>query len=357
MIHARILKRYAPGPDSAGFTLDVDLQTSAGVAVLFGPSGSGKTLTLDCIAGFVRPEEGRILADQQILFDAASGVHLSPQARQCGYVFQNYALFPHMTVRENLAFAGERLPRLERHRKVSEMLERFRLADVAGRRPHQISGGQKQRCSIARALIGSPRIVLLDEPGRGLDAPLRAELYDVVRQIRAEFGTPVLLVTHDLDECFELGEQMFILQDGKVAQTGSPAAILDKPAGLGVARLLGIYNLLPVEIAALDPGRNTSQLRVGEQTLAGPYFPGHLIGDRVWACCRPAQLQALPRNGRPKPNQLEATLQRAIEMPGGARLEFAGGIAVEMPRQSYLELRDTSEWVIEFPAGVLRVVG
>src|SRR5207245_9288261 len=128
-----------------------------------------------------------------------------PQDRNCGYVFQNYALFPHMTLRENMAFAAERRPRLERHRRVTEMLEKFQLAGVSGRRPHEVSGGEKQRCSIARALIGGPKLPLLDEPARGLDAPLRAALYDTLRQVRAAFNVPILLVTHGPDECVELG--------------------------------------------------------------------------------------------------------------------------------------------------------
>ena len=123
MILARIRKHFPPSADSAAFTLDLELQTTAGITVLFGPSGAGKTLTLDCIAGFVRPAEGRILLDDAILFDGATGVHLPPQARQCGYVFQNYALFPHMTLRANLAFAAERLPRLDACRdRVEERL-------------------------------------------------------------------------------------------------------------------------------------------------------------------------------------------------------------------------------------------
>src|SRR5262249_23132157 len=153
------------------------------------------------------------------------------------------------------------------HRRVNEMIERFRLADFAGRRPHEVSGGQRQRCSIARALIGGPKLLLLDEPAQGLDAPLRAELYEILRQIRADFKTPVLLVTHDLDECFELGEEMIVLRDGKIAQTGSPRKILDQPANLEVARLLGRFNLIAAEIRALDPGRNTSRVVIGEYEL------------------------------------------------------------------------------------------
>jgi molybdate transport system ATP-binding protein len=356
MIQARIRKMYAPREDSSGFTLDLEFQAGAAVTVLFGPSGSGKTLTLDSVAGFVRPDGGRILLDDAILFDAAAGVYLAPQARRCGYVFQNYALFPHMTLRQNLAFAAERRPRLERHRRVNEMLERFRLTEAAGRRPHEVSGGQRQRCSIARALIGDPRVLLLDEPAQGLDAPLRAEFYDVLRQVRADFKTPVLLVTHDLDECFELGDEMIVLHGGRIVQSGSPANILRAPASLDVARLLGEFNLLPAEIRALDPSRNSSRVRVGEFELDGPYFPGRLKGDRITICVRPEQLTVAARNGRPGANQIPADLRRAVERPRWVRLEFSGGIAVDLPRAEYERQRDNREWVIEFPPGALRAL-
>jgi molybdate transport system ATP-binding protein len=356
MIQARIHKRLAPGPESAGFSLELELKAAAGITALFGPSGAGKTLTLDSIAGFVRPDQGRILLDDQILFDAASGVHLAPQARRCGYVFQNYALFPHMTLRKNLEFAAERIPRLERHRKVTEMIERFHLADVSGRRPHQLSGGQKQRCSIARALIGSPRVLLLDEPARGLDAPLRAELYAVLRQVRAEFGTPILLVTHDFNECFELADEMLVIREGRVVQYGSPRRIFEAPANVDVARLLGAYNLLPVEIRALDPGRNSSRLRYRDLDFTGPYFPGRLIGDHGWLCVRPEQLSAVPRNGKPAPNQLPAALVRVVEQPRSARLEFADDITVELPGFDAEAHRQTKDWLIEFPPHSLKLL-
>ena len=304
MIQARIRKQYPPGPDSAGFSLDLEFQAAAGVTVLFGSSGAGKTLTLDSIAGFVRPDEGRILLDDQILFDGAARVHLPPRSRRCGYVFQNYALFPHMTLRQNLEFAAERAPRLGRHRKVTEMLEKFHLGEVAGHRPYQLSGGQKQRCSIARALIGASRVLLLDEPTRGLDAPLRAELYSVIRQVRQEFGTPILLVTHDTEECFLLADEMIVLREGRAVQSGTPRKVFEQPANADAARLMGLYNVLPVEIRSLDPGRNTSRLRYQDFELAGPYFPGRLIGNRRVVSVRPDQLSVAPQNGRPAFNQI-----------------------------------------------------
>jgi molybdate transport system ATP-binding protein len=356
MIQVRIRKTFPVRPDSALFSLDVDFKAEAGVTVLFGPSGSGKTLTLDSIAGFSRPDEGRVMLDDQILYDGASGVHLPPQARHCGYVFQDYALFPHMTLRQNLEFAVETRPRLERHRRVNEMIERFRLQDAAGRRPHEVSGGQRQRCSIARALIGSPRVLLLDEPTQGLDAPLRAEFYSILRQVRADFKTPMLAVTHDLEECFEIGEEMLVLREGRIVQSGPPRRILDQPANLDVARLLGKFNLLAAEIRSLDPGRNSSRVQMGEFELDGPYFPGHLKGDRVMLCVRPEQLRASPPNGRPGPNQIPAELNRAVDQPHGMRLEFSGGIVVEVSRVEYESHRDQQHWIVEFPRDVLRVL-
>jgi len=356
MIHARIRNEYAPGPESAAFSLDVDFKAAAGITVLFGPSGAGKTLTLDCIAGFVHPSEGRILLDDQILFDGASGVHLPPQARHCGYVFQNYALFPHMTLRKNLEFAVERIPRLERHRRVTEMLDKFHLAEVSGRRPYELSGGQKQRCSIARALIGSPRLLLLDEPARGLDAPLRAELYAVLRQVRQDFAIPILLVTHDFDECFELGDEMIVLRAGRVVQTGPPRKVFDQPANVDVARLLGAYNLLPAEILGLDPGRNISRLRFADFELTGPYFPGRLIGDHVWLCVRPDLLRVAPKDGRLRANQVAATLLRAVDKPQAVRLEFSDELVADLPRADFERYRGAKDWVIEFPQNGLRIL-
>ncbi|MBL8210396.1 MAG: ATP-binding cassette domain-containing protein [Bryobacterales bacterium] len=356
MILARLKKRFPAGPDSAEFLLDADLRSADAVSVLFGPSGSGKTLTLECIAGFIRPDEGRVMLGDDILFDAPTGVFLPPQARRCGYVFQNYALFPHMTLRENLLFATEFRAKLERHRKVNEMLERFRLTDLAGRKPRELSGGQKQRCSIARALLADPRLLLLDEPAQGLDPTLRDELHDVLREVRAGFQTPILMVTHSLEEAYTLADRVFVYNEGKVVQQGTPAEVFERPANATVARLMGIYSLIAADVLMLDPGRNTSQLRIGDTEITGPYLPGKFKGDRVWICVRPEELQALPRDGRPLPNQFPVQLERATQRPGAMRLEFQNDLRADISRADYERYRHNKEWTVEFPSTTLRVL-
>jgi len=224
MLQAAITKRFPAGAESAGFTLNVEFEARPGVTALYGPSGSGKTLTLDTIAGFIAPDSGRILLNDRILFDSGAQVHLPPRDRQCGYVFQNHALFPHMTVRNNLAFAASRLPRLERHRRIAELLDRFRIADLAGRAPHELSGGQKQRASIARSLIAKPQVLLLDEPANGLDATLRADLHSLIREIRQSLAIPILLVTHNPEECFALADQVLIYDGGVIMHRAAPLA-------------------------------------------------------------------------------------------------------------------------------------
>jgi molybdate transport system ATP-binding protein len=354
MIQASISKQFPAARESAAFSLEVTFRAGKGITVLFGPSGAGKTLVLDCIAGFVRPEKGRILVEDVLLFDAEAGVNRSPQHRRCGYVLQNYALFPHMTVRENLLFAAQSTPSVERHRRVNEMLERFRLTGVAGRRPHQLSGGQRQRCSLARSLVVVPRVLLLDEPARGLDAPLRSELYDILRNVREEFAIPILLVTHNLEECFELADEMFIFREGRIVQNGPPALVCGRPASLEIARLLGMYNILPVEIRSLDPSRNRSVLRLGNHDLQAEYYPGRLKGDHVHLLVTPKQLRATPGDIHDSSgNRVPAELERAVHVPDGVRLEFTGGLQVEIAREAYTQ---SKEWTIQFPSQGLRIL-
>ena len=354
-LEARIAKHLPESDDSAGFALDVEFSASPGITVLFGPSGAGKTLTLDLIAGFARPDSGRILLNDVLLFDAAAKVFLKPQDRDCGYVSQRDSLFPHMTLRQNLAFAAERRPRLERHRRVQEMIDRFHLADVAGRRPASVSGGQRQRCSIARTLLTGPKALLLDEPATGLDANLRAELFQILLELRKELEIPLLYVTHDLDEAVMLGNRMLVYEAGKIVQAAEPRMVLSRPANAKVAQMLGHANILEAEILALDPGRDTSRLRVslgggpmGE--LRGPYLPGHLIGDRVRLVLRADELRVHGSGGE---NRLPAVLEKTVERARMTEFRFAGDLVVLASRGE----RDFRNWFVEFPPEGLRVLG
>ncbi len=298
MLEARLQKKFGATKDAAGFELNVQFQAGPGVTVLFGPSGSGKSLTLDLIAGFAQPDGGRVLLNDRLLVDAGTNVSLKPQERGCGYLFQRPALFPHLTVRENLMLAAGRLAKRERHRKVGHLLEVFRLKELAGRMPAELSGGQKQRAAIARCLVAEPEILLLDEPSVGLDTTLRHEFYDALAASQAEFAVPVLLVTHDLEEAFLLADQMLVLVNGKLAQTGTPRQIFAQPANAAVADLLGLFNLLPAEIKHLDPGNNRSRLKWGEVELEGPYYPARLLGDQVTVCVRRDEIAASPKMGK-----------------------------------------------------------
>ena len=219
----------------------------------------------------MRPDEGRILLDDAILFDGATGVHLPPQARNCGYVFQNYALFPHMTLRENLEFAAERRPRLERHRRVNEMLERFRLTEAAGRRPHEVSGGQRQRCSIARAL---DRRAEAAAAGRTGARPGRAAAPGILR--RSAPGPSGIQDSHVAGHPRSGGvfrarpKKCSWCAKGASCRAERRARFSIRPRTLDVARLLGAFNLLAGEIRTLDPGRKTSRVQMGEFEIGWP---------------------------------------------------------------------------------------
>jgi len=357
MIQANIAKRFPAAEDSAGFTLNLAFEAKPGVTVLYGPSGAGKTLTLDSIAGFVTPDRGRIILGDRILFDAESRVNLAPQRRACGYVFQNYALFPHMTLRQNLAFGAQPLPRLERRRRIAELLDRFGLSDLAGRYPRQLSGGQKQRGSIARALIAEPEILLLDEPARGLDAALKTDLRSVILEIRGNVRIPILLVTHDLDECFALADHMIVLERGAIICQGSPPDLLRNPGTAAVAGLLGDFNTWDAEVLALDPARDCSCLRMLGAEIAGPYFPGCFKGDRILVCARPEELKlrADPGENRVRVQDVRTEPPRLTPRAQSIRADFGDNLIVDVPRDEWNGLtRDANSLWIEIPARALR---
>lgn len=342
MTHVRITRKTANG-----LSLDVDLPISPGVTVLYGPSGAGKTLLLEAIAGFVTPDAGRILLNDAILFDAAARVDLAARQRSLGYVFQNLALFPHMTLEGNVAFAADHWPRLERHRRVAEMLERFELTSASGLRPCAASPPQRLHCAVARALIGEPRLLLLDDAG--IDEPLLA-------RIREKFAGPILLVSSDLDLCTAGAGRLVLLEAGRVVQHGPAREVFDAPESVEAARLLGIPNIFEGTIAALDPGRNRSRLDFAAFSLTGPYIRGHFRGDRVSIAVRPEAL-SVGKGDAPGDNCIAADLLRVSERTRYVSLEFAHGIFADLSRDAYLRVKEQpGEWHVGFPVESLRVL-
>jgi molybdate transport system ATP-binding protein len=208
------------------FSLDVDFSAPSGVTVIFGPSGSGKTSILQCIAGLLRPDAGFIRVAGQTLLDSANGVDVPAQFRRIGYVFQDLALFPHLTAAENIAF-GIRVNGAERRQLVHDALEKFRITRVAHHRPAEISGGERQRVALARALVTHPRLLLLDEPFSALDDELKQEIMADLKRWLVENGVAVLFVTHDRDEACALGHRVLLLKDGKIVGEGGTEMLRD----------------------------------------------------------------------------------------------------------------------------------
>jgi molybdate transport system ATP-binding protein len=239
--------------------------------VLFGPSGAGKTLTLQCLAGLIRPGAGRIVVDGRVFFDSQTGVNLSAQERRVGYVFQGYALFPHLTVADNVGFGLRDRPRAERARRVTRVVEQLGLGGLERRYPRELSGGQRQRVALGRALAIEPALLLLDEPLSALDAPLRRALRDELREVLSDVGTAAVVVTHDFTEAYRLGDRIVVYDAGRVVQSAPRAELLWQPASESVARIMGIPNILHGTVIKATPDR--IQLRWRGQILEAVNSP------------------------------------------------------------------------------------
>lgn len=222
------------------FRLDVSFEAENETMALLGASGCGKSLTLRCIAGILTPDEGKIVLDGVTLFDSAAGIDLPPQKRQVGYLFQQYALFPHMTVRQNLAAAVKDKPR--RSAMTEELLTKFRLSDIADLRPAQLSGGQQQRTALARILASEPKTILLDEPFSALDSYLQYQLEVELAELLDEFTGTVLWVSHDRNEVFRNCRRVCVLDDGRSQGTYTLRELFHRPVTEAAARLSGCKN-------------------------------------------------------------------------------------------------------------------
>lgn len=229
-----------------GFTLHVDFTAGNTAAAILGASGCGKSMTLRCIAGVVKPDSGRIVLDGRVLFDSEKGIDLPPQQRNVGLLFQNYALFPNMTVEQNIlcALKKEKDP-AARKAACGSALRAMRLEELAHRLPSELSGGQQQRAALARILAGRPRILMLDEPFSALDSYLREEVEGEVGSLLSNFDGTALLVTHDRDEAYRLCREMIVMDSGEVLRAGTTKEVFADPRRLTAARLTGCKNILP----------------------------------------------------------------------------------------------------------------
>jgi molybdate transport system ATP-binding protein len=366
--------------DGPGLTLDVAFDKRIGdfhlrarfavgreLLVLFGHSGSGKSLTLKAIAGLLRPDAGRIAIGGVPVFDAARGIDVPPQQRGVGMVVQSYALFPHLTVRDNIAFGLDRLPKAERRARVDALLGLLGIAELAERRPEQISGGQAQRVALARALAPRPRLLLLDEPFSALDSAIRVGLRRELVRMKRELDLTIVFVTHDLREAHNLADRVAVFDRGQVLQTGTRDEVFERPASARVAELTEVRNIWHGRV--LDAGEGGTVIDVGAMTMrvSASLAPGTEVDLGI----RPERVLLL-RPDRPEGEGLRDTLVTAdivdeiahgasytlfFRVDGGARTD-GYDVEVDVPAHPYevLGVRRRRTWTLMFPRDALHVM-
>jgi len=249
------------------FVLEVDFAIGPGITILFGPSGAGKTTLLDCLAGLTVPNSGKIEIGNKVFFDLDRGINSPVQRRRVGYVFQDLALFPYLTAAANIAYGLAGLPRSEQQRQTGLILESFRISHLRARKPGEISGGERQRVALARALVTDPCLLLLDEPLAGLDAPTKSKIIDDLRAWNRLHRIPILYVTHSREEVFALGEQVVVLDNGRVVAQGTPHEVMTAPRQETVAQLAGFENILDAAVVATHEDRGTMTCRIANSSV------------------------------------------------------------------------------------------
>ncbi len=297
-----VTKRY--GKVTAVDRLDLVVRDGE-ILTLLGPSGCGKTTTLRCIAGFVVPDEGRIFLGEEEV------TRLPPEKRDIGFVFQNYALWPHMTVFQNLAFGLQlrRTPKEEIGKRVREVLSLVRLSGMEDRYPRQLSGGQQQRVALARALVLRPRVLLLDEPLSNLDAKLREEMRFEIRELQRQLGITAIYVTHDQAEALVLSDRIAVLNEGRLVQLGTPEEIYQRPANRFVAGFIGLSSFVEARVASVEADGATLEtedgvrFRVPKGSLAE--------GQTIVLAIRPEHVEILAAPSEELENVFQAEVLRA----------------------------------------------
>jgi molybdate transport system ATP-binding protein len=295
-----------------GFTLDVAFSVNQEILAILGPSGSGKTMTLQCISGLVRPDEGYVNLNGKVLLDTAKGINLPARQRKVGFVFQNYALFPHLTVSQNIGYGIRHLAVKEIKDRVAELLEKMNIQRLGDRYPRQISAGQQQRVAVARALAPEPEVLLLDEPFSALDSLVKERLQLELQTLHRFYRGNMLFVTHDLTEGYKFSSKIAVFESGRIVQHDDKEKVITCPSNHTVARLVGFKNLMEGSIIEIQ----------GASTLIEvPELGGHLrtimpktmsltLNQRVTIGIRPEYVRLSERPGE---NTFLSTVDRMSE--------------------------------------------
>ena len=300
-LNVRISKQFVSQKQS--FRLESDFTAQPGITILFGASGAGKTTLLDCIAGLTAPDAGRIVVCGEPLFDSDTHANVATERRNIGYVLQDLALFPHLTAEQNVRYGLSKLPATKQQELSSAIMESFRIAHLAKRKPREISGGERQRVALARTLVTDPVALLLDEPLAALDVPTKSKIIEDLRAWNQAHRVPILYVTHSRDEVFALGERVLILEQGKIAADGEPHQVMTVPRMETVASLVGFENIFDAAVTAVheDRGTMTCKLKNSDVELETPLvkaIPGTSLrvgiqaGDILLATSHPTGLSA-----------------------------------------------------------------
>jgi molybdate transport system ATP-binding protein len=301
----------------SGFVVSPDLDVGVppgGILVLFGPSGGGKTTILRQIAGLERPDRAVVRWGGERWCDTATGIWRTPQERRVGLVFQQPALFPHLSVRDNVEYGLTAWPRDRRRQRADELLGLLDIVDLAARFPRALSGGQAQRVAVARALAPQPQLVLLDEPFAALDAPGRARLRREARALLQRTGTPALLVTHDRTEALAMGDLVAVVIRGKVRQAGPISDVFSRPVDVEVAASLGVEAVLPARV--VDSTEGLLGVAIGAVILHVADRDRLAVGSEVYACIRAEDVTLVQSPGHASTRNLLAGRVLAISPEG-----------------------------------------
>jgi putative spermidine/putrescine transport system ATP-binding protein len=349
-----ISHRFNDAVAVAGIDLDI---VGGELVALLGPSGCGKSTLLRIISGFIRQTEGSVLFDEDVVD------HLSPGARGVGIVFQNYALFPHMTVAENVAYGlqAHRWPREKIGPRVDEMLALVHMSEFAQRKPRQLSGGQQQRVALARCLAIDPKVLLLDEPFGALDKNLRLDMQIEVKRLQRQYGITTILVTHDQEEALSMADRVAVMSRGRIEQVSSPVDIYDRPRTLFVNAFVGSTNLLPGAFIRDASGHPAVRLKAGATLPVAAHAP-FSPGASVVVSIRPEQLRILPPPYLPpqagEDREGAGCFHAVIKavMPLGAHVVYdvtsgeGSSLKVSEPREAGAEIREVGATVYLKPA-------